>query len=498
MTKERFILAVDQGTSSSRSIVFDKHSNIVASHQVEVPTIHLRDGWAEQNPEDIWDTTVQSIGKTLEKVDKLGGEVAAIGIANQRETTLLWDRRTGVPIYNAILWHDRRTAGTCRKLIADGWENTIQQKTGLLLDPYFSATKISWILNNVDGSRVKSERGSSIFGTVDSFLLWRLTGGAIHATDATNASRTSLFNIHQCRWDEELLQLFQIPSNCLPSVFDSSHYFGETDPSLFGRKIPILGIIGDQQASALGHGCVDAGSAKSTYGTGCFLMINTGSLALRSSNRLLTTIAYKIGGSTSYATEGSIFVAGEAVKWLRDGLEIISEANEVEHLAESGPESDDLYLVPAFSGLGAPHWNPHVRGALYGITGTTARTELARAVLDASCYQTSDILGAAHKDGNQVRRLRVDGGMSANNWFLQRLSDILDISVERPKLTETTAWGAAFLAGLGLRDSFFSSLAEIKSISTTDSKFIPSMTEERRSKLLNGWDIAVQRTLATF
>jgi len=326
MTKERFILAVDQGTSSSRSIVFDKHGNIVASHQVEVPTIHLRDGWTEQNPEDIWDTTVQSIGKTLEKIDKLGGEVAAIGIANQRETTVLWDRRTGVPIYNAILWHDRRTAVTCHKLITDGWENTIQQKTGLLLDPYFSATKISWILNNVDGSRVKSERGSSIFGTVDSFLLWRLTGGAIHATDATNASRTSLFNIHQCRWDEDLLQLFQIPPNCLPSVFDSSHYFGETDPSLFGRKIPILGIIGDQQASALGHGCVDAGSAKSTYGTGCFLMINTGSLALRSSNRLLTTIAYKICGSTSYATEGSVFVAGEAVKWLRDGLEIISEA----------------------------------------------------------------------------------------------------------------------------------------------------------------------------
>ena len=496
MTKKRFVLAVDQGTSSSRSIVFDQNGRVITSHQVNVPTTYVRDGWAEQNPEDIWNTTIHTMSQALRTVSKLGGVVAAIGIANQRETTLVWDRDTGSPAYKAILWHDRRTNDMCQRLIAEGHEHLIQKKTGLLLDPYFSATKLCWMLDNLSGLRSKAEKGNILFGTVDSFLLWRLTGGAIHGTDATNASRTSLFNIHKCHWDDHLLEIFRIPPGCLPNVFDSIHHFGKTDPNLFGQKIPILAMIGDQQASAIGHGCIESGSAKSTYGTGCFLMMNTGTTALSSANRLLTTIAYQIGGTTSYATEGSVFIAGEAVKWLRDGLGIISTAHEIERLAESGPNNNDLYLVPAFNGLGAPHWDPKARAALHGITASTNRSDIARAVLDAACYQTADIISAARQDGIQIHRLRVDGGMSANNWFLQRLADILDIQVERPKVTETTALGAAYLAGLNA--TIFNNLEDINSVTSTDSRFSPSISDGHRSKLMDGWRTAIERTLTSF
>ena len=464
MTKKRFVLAVDQGTSSSRSIVFDQNGRVITSHQVNVPTTYVRDGWAEQNPEDIWNTTIHTMSQALRTVSKLGGVVAAIGIANQRETTLVWDRDTGSPAYKAILWHDRRTNDMCQRLIAEGQEHFIQKKTGLLLDPYFSATKLCWMLDNL--------------------------------SDATNASRTSLFNILKCHWDDHLLEIFRIPPGCLPNVFDSIHHFGETDPNLFGQKIPILAMIGDQQASAIGHGCIESGSAKSTYGTGCFLMMNTGTTALSSANRLLTTIAYQIGGTTSYATEGSVFVAGEAVKWLRDGLGIISTAHEIERLAESEPNNNDLYLVPAFNGLGAPHWDPKARAALHGITASTNRSDIARAVLDAACYQTADIISAARQDGIQIHRLRVDGGMSANNWFLQRLADILDIQVERPKVTETTALGAAYLAGLNA--TIFNNLEDINSVTSTDSRFSPSISDGHRSKLMDGWRTAIERTLTSF
>ena len=487
------ILAIDQGTSSSRSLVFDRWGNILASQQIEVATIRPQNSWAEQDPEELWDTTFQSAYKALQEAESQGSKVIAIGIANQRETTLVWDRNTGKPVYNAILWHDRRTTDTCDRLSADGWETIIQEKTGLVLDPYFSATKLGWILDNVDGFRPAAEDGINLFGTVDSFLLWRLTGGASHSTDTTNASRTSLFDIGRSNWDRQLLDIFRIPVPCLPTVFDSSHVFGQTDPALFGRKIPILGIIGDQQASALGHGCVESGSAKGTYGTGGFLMINNGIERLQSSNRLLTTVAYRIGGKISYATEGSIFVAGDAVKWLRDGLKIISTASEIQQLAELAKDDDGLFLVPAFNGLGAPHWDPDAQGILYGITSNTAGSQVARAALDAVCYQTSDIIGAARKDGNQLDALRVDGGMATNDWFCQRLANILDLRVERAKLTETTAWGAAFTAGL--RTSLFSSLGQIKSISLTDATFIPSMKNQQRSELLEGWANAVQKAL---
>ncbi|MEE2693945.1 MAG: glycerol kinase GlpK [Pseudomonadota bacterium] len=493
MNNRPCILAIDQGTGSSRSLVFDRWGNILASHQIEIATIRPQDGWAEQDPDEIWHTTLQSARAALREAEGQGNKVIGIGIANQRETTIVWDRNTSKPCYNAILWHDRRTAEDCRKLVAGGWETVIQEKTGLVLDPYFSATKLSWILDNRDNVRKNSEEGLSLFGTVDSFLLWKLTGGTSHATDTTNASRTSLFNIQDPGWDAQLLDIFRIPAPCLPSVFDSSHVFGQTDPTLFGRKIPILGIIGDQQASALGHGCTNPGSAKSTYGTGGFLMINNGEEKLQSSNRLLSTVAYQIEGKISYATEGSIFVAGDTIKWLRDGLKIISKASEVERLAELAGDDQGLFLVPAFNGIGAPHWDPNARGTLYGITARTAGPQLARAALDAACYQTYDIIEAARRDGNQLEALRVDGGMSGNNWFCQRLADILDVNVERAKFTETTAWGAAFTAGLGT--SLFSGLNQVKNISITDTTFVPSMKNKQRSKLLEGWANAVKRTL---
>ena len=465
----------------------------MASHQVELATILPQDGWAEQDPEEVWDSTLQSARATLRDAESQGNKVVAIGIANQRETTLVWDRITGKPCYNAILWNDRRTAETCRKLASEGWETVIQEKTGLLLDPYFSATKLSWILDNMGDIRKSAEDGLGLFGTMDSFLLWNLTGGVNHATDITNASRTSLFNIETPGWDTQLLDIFRIPAPCLPSVFESSHLFGQTDPTIFGRKIPILGIIGDQQASAIGHGCLEPGSTKCTYGTGGFLTINNGAERLRSSNRLLSTVAYRIGGKTSYATEGSIFVAGDAIKWLRDGLKIISKASEVEQLAQLAKDDQELFLVPAFNGLGAPYWDPNARGTLYGITGNTTVPQLARATLDAACYQTFDIIEAAREDNNHLHALRVDGGMSTNNWFCQRLADILDLKVERAKFSETTAWGAAFTAGL--TGSLFSSLSQVKSIAKTDTTFIPSMEDQKRSKLLGGWANAVQRAL---
>ena len=493
MDDNSLLLAIDQGTTTSRAIAFDSFGGIVASAQSELPQIYPKDGWVEHDPDEIWRTTFDVSKRTFEAAESKGGRVVAIGIANQRETTVLWNRRTGTPIHNAIVWQDRRTTETCDQLRELGVEEEIQAKTGLLLDPYFSATKIAWILDHVEGSRAQAEAGSILFGTIDSFLLWHLTAGKVHATDATNASRTSLFNIHSHQWDEDLLHLFAVPRACLPKVCDSAFRFGETNPAIFGRPIPILGIAGDQQAATIGQCCFTPGAAKSTYGTGCFLLVNTGQKAVKSSNRLLTTIAYRLSGQTTYALEGSIFVAGAAIQWLRDDLNIITEAAETERLARLIEDTGDVYFVPAFTGLGAPYWDPTARGAIVGLTRSTGRAEIARAALEASCYQTADLLAAMAKDGIDAVNLRVDGGMTKNDWLLQYLANILDISIERPVVMETTALGAACLAGL--QAGIFGSLDDITRIWRQESYFEPAITPVERNKRLAGWRAAVGRTL---
>jgi glycerol kinase len=491
------ILAIDQGTTSSRAIVFDgdcgADGGIVAQAQAEFPQIYPDDGWVEHDPEDIWRTTLEVSRQALAEAERNGDEVAAIGLANQRETVVVWDRATGAPIYNAIVWQDRRTADACRRLSDMGAEAEVWARTGLLLDPYFSATKIAWILDHVDGTRARAARGDLAFGTVDSFLLWRLTGARSHLTDATNASRTSLFNIHTQQWDEALLELFDVPRACLPEVRDSASHFGETDPDLFGRAIPILGVAGDQQAAAIGQCCFARGAIKSTYGTGCFVLVNTGDAPVTSHNRLLTTVAYRLDGRVTYALEGSIFTAGAAVQWLRDALGIVDRAADTEDLARSIDDTGGVYLVPAFTGLGAPHWDAEARGALVGLTRATGRAELARAALESVCYQTADLLAAMAEDGVTPTALRVDGGMTANDWLLHYLADILDLPVDRPKVMETTALGAAILAGLGagLRDS----LDDVTKTWQRDARFEPSMDAAVRAARLAGWSAALKGTL---
>lgn len=487
----QYILSIDQGTTSSRAILFDLQGNIHATRQQEFPQHFPASGWVEHNPEDLWSSVQQTCNAVMAEECGDRGEVVAVGITNQRETTVVWDRKTGEPVYNAIVWQDRRTASYCESLKSEGLERWVNSKTGLLIDPYFSATKIRWILENVSGVRERAERGELAFGTVDSFLLWRLTGGREHRTDATNASRTMLFNIHNQKWDPELLELFDIPESLLPEVMDSADQFGQITEGGALNGASVLGVAGDQQAALFGQTCFGIGMAKSTYGTGCFLMLNTGDKALQSEHRLLTTVAYRVNGKPTYALEGSIFIAGATIQWLRDGLQLIRDACETEPLAEGTPVDHGVYLVPAFTGLGAPYWDPNARGAIFGLTRDTGIKEIVTAGLQSVCYQTKDLQKAMEKDGIRPVNLRVDGGMVANNWVLQFLADILGARVDRPSLVETTALGAAYLAGL--KAGVYGSLEELSELWRCDRSFEPVMTKEKRDALYDGWFQAVQK-----
>ncbi|MCI5046300.1 MAG: glycerol kinase GlpK [Aquisalinus sp.] len=488
------LLAIDQGTTSSRAIVFSLRGDIVAVSQQEFPQIYPAEGWVEHDPEAIWETTLKTAREAVAEAENKGGTVQAIGITNQRETTIVWDRTTGMPISNAIVWQDRRTANVCRNLQADGAEDMVRQKTGLLLDPYFSATKIAWLLDHVEGARAKAEAGKLAFGTVDSFLLWHLTDGKVHATDATNASRTSLFNIQDNDWDDELLRLFKVPRAIMPEVKDCAADFGMAASAVFGREIPILGIAGDQQAAAIGQCCFTPGETKSTYGTGCFVLVQTGEELLLSQNRLLSTIAYRLEGKPTYALEGSIFVAGAAVQWLRDEMQIIKHAAETEGMARGISGTQGVYIVPAFTGLGAPHWSPDARGAVFGLMRSTGKAELIRATLESVAYQTADLFVALEQDGISPTSVKVDGGMVMNDWMVQFLSDVLTLPVQRPKVMETTALGAAALAGL--QAGLYSSLQDFAGVWQEDASFAPAMADAERQQLLQGWRKAVQCTLA--
>lgn len=491
MARKPLILAIDQGTTSSRALIFDEHAGVVAVSQSEFPQIYPQSGWVEHDPEAIWETTLKTAREAAARAEAAGGEIISIGITNQRETTIIWDRKTLKPVSNAIVWQDRRTAEICNALRASGNEGAIQAKTGLLLDPYFSATKIAWMLDNADGVRARAERGELAFGTVDSFILSRLTGGA-HLTDATNASRTSLFNIRTNRWDEDLLSLFRVPARAMPEVRDNISEFGAAKPEFFGRPIPVFAMIGDQQSAAIGQACLLPGDIKSTYGTGCFALAPTADFSL-SENRLLTTIGRRIDGKTFYALEGSIFIAGAAVQWLRDNLGIIRSSAETEELARSLASNGGVYLVPAFAGLGAPHWNAEARGLIAGLSRGSGKAEIARAALEAVAYQTADLLDAMAADGAPCRRLKVDGGMVANNWLMQFLADIQHAPVDRPAIMETTALGAAFLAGV--KAGVFGSIEDIARVRRTEAMFEPKMEKRMRAKLRNEWKIALERTL---
>jgi glycerol kinase len=489
----KYILAMDQGTTSSRAIIFDPSYSVVALAQEEFQQHFPHSGWVEHSPADIWRTSLNTAKTAITKAGISPKQISAIGITNQRETTLIWDRKTGEPLYNAIVWQDRRTAEYCNGLKSQGHEPSITKKTGLLLDPYFSASKLAWILDNVDGARARAEAGELAFGTVDTWLLWNLTEGASHATDATNASRTMLYNIHLGEWDAELLTLFNIPSNLLPTVKDCAADFGHS--SLLGAIIPILGIAGDQQAATLGQACFNPGMMKSTYGTGCFALLNTGDTPVNSSNRLLTTIAYQLDGKPTYALEGSIFIAGAAVQWLRDGLGIIDSAKQSGELAATADDNQQVYMIPAFTGLGAPWWDPDARGALIGLTRGTGPAELSRAALESVCYQTLDLLNAMQSDWNQVADtvLRVDGGMVASDWTMQRLADILQSPIDRPVIAETTALGAAWLAGS--RAGIWSDQAGFAERWQLDRQFSPKMSAQERAYRVAGWDQAIRRIL---
>jgi glycerol kinase len=488
------ILAIDQGTTSTRAILFDSGGRPVSVAQRELRQHYPQPGWVEHDPEDIWRDALATAQEAASAVEI--GRIAGIGITNQRETVVVWDRATGQPIHRAIVWQDRRTAERCVELKADGTEELVSERTGLLLDPYFSATKIAWVLDHVSGARERAERGELAFGTIDSFLLWRLTGGAVHATDLTNASRTSLFDIHANRWDAELCQLFGVPEVTLPDVHENSRVFGTTAPGLFDKQIPIAGIAGDQQAALFGQACFAPGMAKSTYGTGCFMLLNTGEETVRSQNRLLTTPAWRIGGRTTYALEGSIFIAGAAIKWLRDALGVIGHAAETDRLAARVPDDHGVYIVPAFVGLGAPHWDPDARGAIYGLTLDAGYAHLARAALEAVAYQTLDLVAAMKADGAvSPEAIRVDGGMAANAWLCQFLADILEIPVERPGNLETTALGAAFHAGLAT--GVWDDLDALSRIWTKQDAFEPRLPPARRDVLVGGWRSAVEKTLSS-
>lgn len=487
----RYLLSLDQGTTSSRAIIFSDKGEILATGQQEFTQHFPQPGWVEHNPAEIWQTTLSSAQSAISELGCNASEIAAIGITNQRETTLVWDRASGEPIYPAIVWQDRRTAEQCQALKDQGLEDKVAAKTGLLLDPYFSASKIAWILDHVDGARERAEKGELAFGTVDTYLLWQLTGGKSHATDATNASRTLVFDIHNQQWDDELLELFRVPKAILPEVKDSAADFGKTQQALFGAEITIGGIAGDQQAALIGQACFKPGMAKSTYGTGCFMVMNTGEQALKSTSRLLTTVGYRIDGKTTYALEGSIFMAGATIQWIRDGLQLIDNAKETQPLAEQTGYDNPVYMVPAFAGLGAPYWDPQAKGAIMGLTRDTGIKEIVTAGLQAVCYQTRDLLEAMAKDGVKPAELRVDGGMVVNSWLMQFLSDTLALNITRPQVTETTALGAAFLAGLQV--GIFDSLEDVATLWVHEQEFAQQLDDDTRERLYRGWQEAINR-----
>lgn len=489
MTKA--FLAIDQGTTSSRAIVFDTDGAIVSIAQQEFQQFFPEPGWVEHDPEEIWSTTLATTREALAQATSKGFKVAGIGITNQRETTVIWDRKTGKPIHKAIVWQDRRTAHQCRSLVEQGFESDITNRSGLVVDPYFSASKIAWILDHVDGARQRAEKGDLAFGTIETFLIWRLTAGKVHASDATNAARTSLYNIEEGHWDSELCKIFDVPMAILPDVVDCAGHIGDTTEDI-GQSLAILSAIGDQQAAAVGQACIKPGNIKSTYGTGCFVILNTGQQRLHSANRLLSTVAYQIDGQRYYALEGAIFIAGAVVQWLRDGLGLVKNAADSEALAASLSSNKGLYMVPAFTGLGAPWWNPDARGAIYGITRDTGPAEMARAALEAVAYQTSDLFSAMAQDGLRPESVKVDGGMAANDWLMQFLSNILDMPVERPKVLETTAMGAAMLAALA--DGHYASLDDAAASWTLDQRFEPMMQASDRRMLKSGWAEAVTKT----
>ncbi|CAH0499220.1 MULTISPECIES: glycerol kinase GlpK [Sphingomonadaceae] len=494
MAGPKHILAIDQGTTSTRAIVFDADAQPVATAQTEFAQHYPHPGWVEHDPEDIWRDALATARDAIAQSGVGAAGIAGIGITNQRETVVVWDRATGETIHNAIVWQDRRTADLCSRLKREGHEPAVRAKTGLLLDPYFSATKLAWILDHVDGARLRAERGELAFGTIDSFLLWRLTGGAVHATDVTNASRTLLYDIHAQHWDPELCALFDVPMALLPAVHDNSHIFGHTADGLFDAAIPVAGIAGDQQAALFGQACFETGMAKSTYGTGCFMLLNTGEQAVASGNRLLTTPAYRLNGRITYALEGSIFIAGGAVKWLRDGIGVITHARETNDMATQVPDSHGVFMVPAFVGLGAPHWDPDARGAIFGLTLGTTQAHLARAALEAVGYQTMDLADAMIADGGAPpAMIRVDGGMAANDWLCQFLADMLNVPVERPRHLETTALGAAFHAGLAT--GVWPDLDALARTWVRGDCFEPRMGPAARATLVAGWHAALAKTL---
>ena len=494
MPKHKFIISIDQGTTSSRAILFDLKGRPKFVSQMEFKQYFPKDGWVEHDPEEIWSSTKKVLKDVIAKSKKLNGKVLTIGITNQRETTILWDKHTGKAVYNAIVWQDRRSSEYCKKLIKQKKETIIYNKTGLLIDAYFSATKIKWIIDNVPKARELIKKKRLLFGTVDSFLLWRLTNGADHATDATNASRTMLFNISTNEWDDQILKILKIPREILPIVKDCSADFGHTDPSLTGLSYPITGIVGDQQSASIGQCCFETGSLKSTYGTGAFVLLNTGRKKVYSKNRLLTTIGYRIKGQTTYALEGSIFIAGAGVQWLRDKIKFIKKASDTEKIIKSLKSNNGIYLVPAFTGLGAPYWAVNARGILSGLTRDTGPKEIVRATVESVAYQTHDLFEAMKNDGLKPKIIKVDGGMVKNNWFSQFLSDVVDIKVLRPKVDETTALGAAFMAGLQI--GVYKSLEDISNNWQVDRSFIPKMKSNERKKLINGWDKAIKKTLS--
>ncbi len=490
---KKFIISIDAGTTSNRSILFDLNGKPVFSSQKEFTQYFPRSGWVEHDPEEIWRTTIKTLKNVIAKAKKLKGEILTIGITNQRETTILWDKKTGKTVYKAIVWQDRRTEDYCRKLRKQNKDTIIFNKTGLLIDPYFSGTKIKWILDNVPKARKLMSKKQLLFGTIDSFLIWRLTRGKVHATDATNASRTMIYNISSNKWDESILNLLKIKKYILPEVKDCADDYGETHYSITGKSIPINGVVGDQQSATIGQCCFEPGSLKSTYGTGAFVLLNTGNKKIYSKNRLLTTIAYRLKGKTTYAMEGSIFIAGAGVQWLRDKMKFFKKASQTEKIIKSLRDNNGIYLVPAFTGLGAPHWNANSRGVLSGITRNTNPQEIIRATIESVAYQTYDLFEAMKHDGLRPKIVKVDGGMVMNNWFSQFLSDVVNVKVLRPEVQETTAAGAAFMAGLQV--GVYESLSDISKYWHLNKKFLPKMKNTARKKLLKGWSKAIDRTL---
>ncbi|MGG4553044.1 glycerol kinase GlpK [Paenibacillus humicus] len=493
---EQYILALDQGTTSTRAILFNKQGEIVHLAQREFPQYFPKPGWVEHNPNEIWGSTLAVIASCLSESGVKPGQVAGIGITNQRETTIIWEKDTGNHIYNAVVWQSRQTADICEELMAAGHNPVFQQKTGLLIDPYFSGTKVKWILDHVEGARERAEKGELLFGTIDSWLIWKLTGGQVHVTDYSNASRTLMYNIHELCWDDELLKLLQVPKAMLPEVRSSSEVYGRTAPyHFFGHEVPIAGAAGDQQAALFGQNCFERGMVKTTYGTGCFMLMNTGDQPVSSGHGLITSIAWGIGGKVEYALEGSIFVSGSAIQWLRDGLRMFRESKDSERYAERVQSTEGVYVVPAFVGLGSPYWDSDVRGAVFGLTRGTSKEHFIRATLESLAYQTKDILVAMEKDcGYKVNTMRVDGGAVSNTFLMAFQSDILDVPVERPAVRETTALGAAYLAGLAV--GYWRDLEEIRRIWSLERRFEPTMPEDERESLYNGWKKAIYAAMA--